>query len=581
MSSLAAGHFRAGTAARRCLQQGAHAEGNRRDLERAVKSPARRGAELVRYTSGLAMIFAVLSVASGAGRQRREPDTAVRSGPDLFTFDELETLSKPGALSGPLSDHLNRVLHTPFLSNEASARGTRPRDLSSDALGPFLRVAFWNIEEGREYERIRQALTDPDAFRRTLSSEAGPEVNPPSQESWQEIAAQLEVLRDADVLILNEVDYGVTRTWYRDVTRDLAAALNMNYTYAVEFVEVDPMVLGLEPVQLDDEEARADVLSSFTPDRGRYLGLHGSAILSRYPIRQASVRRLPLCYDWFAKELEAISLLEKGIRLGSEVAFLERVSREVRRGDRMAMIAELAVPRAPYETVTVVAGHLENKCQPECRQKQMRELMSWIRDVPNPVVLGGDLNTTGTDGAPTSARKILRDRIVDPEFYAKTAVKWSTVFVMPVLNPVKYLRNYSDPTGKNIWVLSPKKESRLFKDVRAFRFADGMAFDFRGTEAQTANDKTGTLGNSNERAGKGFHYTFALERNYGGVVGRYKLDWFFIKGFAKKPDDEKESLRFAPHYARSLQALNDANGRRLSDHCPLTVDLPFNEPRGK
>jgi hypothetical protein len=37
--------------------------------------------------------------------------------------------------------------------------------------------------------------------------------------------------------------------------------------------------------------------------------------------------------------------------------------------------------------------------------------------------------------------------------------------------------------------------------------------------------------------------------------------------------DEKEGLRFAPYYARSLQALNDANGRRLSDHCPLTVDF--------
>jgi hypothetical protein len=42
----------------------------------------------------------------------------------------------------------------------------------------------------------------------------------------------------------------------------------------------------------------------------------------------------------------------------------------------------------------------------------------------------------------------------------------------------------------------------------------------------------GTLSDSNQRATKGFRYTFALAKTYGGLVGEYKLDWFFVKGYA-------------------------------------------------
>jgi endonuclease/exonuclease/phosphatase family metal-dependent hydrolase len=530
---------------------------------------------------------------AGANVQRQNPpaeEFVARSEPQLLTFSELEALSTTAKPEGALAEHLYGILNAPFLSNEAYGRGARPRSLVSPSLGPFLRAAFWNVEEGRQYDRITTALTDPEGFKRMLEAESaaerrletdsGKEIQPLTPDAWQTIGEQLDVLRASDILVLNEVDLGVTRTGYRNVARDMAEALNMNYVFGVEFVEVDPLVLGLEQPRIDgDPEAVEMLRSSFTPDKSRFLGLHGNAILSKYPIRRASVRRLPLCYDWYTKEVESISYIEKGIRWGSDVAFLERVSREIRRGDRMAIIADLAVPDAPGGTITVVAAHLENKCKPACRQRQMRELLTWIRDVRNPLILAGDLNTLGTDGAPTSVYKIVSDKVVDPQFWGKKAVQWSTMYVMQVLSPAKYFRNYSDPTGLNIPVFSPKKEARLFNHVKNFRFADGMAFDFRGTDAQVASGHTGTLGNSNERAGKGFHYTFALERTYGGVVGRYKLDWFFIKGFAARPDDDDESYRFAPHFARTLQAFNAANGNRLSDHSPITVDLPFGEPK--
>ena len=53
-------------------------------------------------------------------------------------------------------------------------------------------------------------------------------------------------MKQADVIVLNEVDFGMKRTDYRNVAADLASALGMNYAYGVEFVEVDPIALGIE-----------------------------------------------------------------------------------------------------------------------------------------------------------------------------------------------------------------------------------------------------------------------------------------------------------------------------------------------
>ena len=43
------------------------------------------------------------------------------------------------------------------------------------------------------------------------------------------------------------------------------------------------------------------------------------------------------------------------------------------------------------------------------------------------------------------------------------------------------------------------------------------------------HDKGGTLANSNQRARKGFEPTFTLKRDFGGLVGNYKLDWILVK----------------------------------------------------
>jgi endonuclease/exonuclease/phosphatase family metal-dependent hydrolase len=500
------------------------------------------------------------------------------SKPEVLTFDELVELEQTPKPEGQLYDRMEQLLHTPFLSNEAYFNGARPHRPTSAELGPFLRAVMWNIERGIQFDAIRTALAEPQNFAQIIAEKKDPKANPLTPEQWDVVKDQLNLLKPADLLILNEVDDGVTRTDYRDVARGLALALHMNYAYGVEFLEIDPLDLGLEKVVLEDKAAQADIQKSFEPDKKRYLGLHGTAVLSRYPIRKAIIRSLPVCHDWYNDEKKAISKLESGRRAGANLVFTERITREVRRGGRMAMIVELAVPESPTGTVTVVAAHLENKCKPECRRKQMAAILGWIRDDANPVILAGDMNTTAADNAPTSVSKVVNDRLKDPDKWAKSAVKWSTGAPTVLLLPINFMRNKNDPTGFDVPLVSRKKEAKLFVDLSNFRFDDGHTFDFRGEAARSAEGRGGTLSDSNQRAAKGFKYTYAMARTYGGLFGEYKLDWFFVKGFATDSQKPGGSYKFAPHFAWTLQQLNDAPDVSLSDHAPITVDIPLSEP---
>jgi hypothetical protein len=260
------------------------------------------------------------------------------------------------------------------------------------------------------------------------------------------------------------VDYGVTRTDYRSVAADLAKALKMNYAYGVEFLELDPLNLGLEKVEMEDKQAETD------------------------------------------------------------------------------------------------------------------QVLQWIRDDHNPVILGGDLNTTGADNAPVSVSKLLTDRIKDPDKWAIETIKWSTGAPTILLMPVNMMRNKNDPTGFDVPVLSRKKEAKLFAKTERFRFVDGHVFDFRGESERSAEGRGGTLSDSNQRSGKGFRYTFALAKTYGGLVGEYKLDWFFVKGLATDPDKPRGKYQFSPNFGWTLMELNTAPDESLSNHAPMTVDVPLTEP---
>jgi endonuclease/exonuclease/phosphatase family metal-dependent hydrolase len=221
----------------------------------------------------------------------------------------------------------------------------------------------------------------------------------------------------------------------------------------------------------------------------------------------------------------------------------------------------------------VVSTHLENKCRPACRQDQMDAVMASVKEVPHAVVVGGDLNTTGTDAAPTSIRREITRRASSLKFWLRMAVRYASPVALPQVGfvPANHFKNYLDPSAFHLPILLPNREDALFTKVQRFRFADGGRFDFGGLPARTRERRAGTLANSNQRHFKGFQPTFTFERTFGGIVGRYKLDWFFVKS---APDGT-----LAPHYPVTMNELNELSGSRISDHPPLTVDLPLQQNR--
>ncbi len=545
-----------------------------KSLKRGIPSKAGN-----RGSGSLPCALALLAGVAAIGFGSADKTEYVRlSKPGTLTFDELVQLEKVDEPGAKLAKRLDQLLHTPFISNEAYLGGAKANRPVVKDLGPVLRATMWNIERGIMFDGIRIGLTEPETFLQYIKEKKDAKSKPLTAEQMGAVKDQLALIDASDLYVLNEVDNGVTRTDYRDVARELAQALKMNYAYAVEFLEIDPLNLGLEKVVMDDKKAQADIQKSFEPDKKRYLGMHGTAVLSRYPIRKATIHTLPVCYDWFLNEKKEISKLESGKRTGANLAFMQRITREVRRGGRMTLIVELAVPESPTGAVTVVAPHLETKCKPECRRKQMAEILGWIKGEKNPVILAGDLNTSGSDTSPTSVSKVITNRLKDPDKWATSAIKWSTGAPTVLLMPVNMMRNKNDPTGFDLPLVSRKKEAKMFGDLDGFKFEDGNMFDFRGEAIRSAEGKGGTLSDSNQRASKGFRYTFAMARTYGGLVGEYKLDWFFVKGYATDSEKPGGSYKFAPHFARTLQEMNNAPDTALSDHFPIVVDIPLAEP---
>ena len=505
------------------------------------------------------------------------PARAQEQPPELFTYAELVQLYENDVLPDALQIKLNHLLTTPFISNAASTRGVQPLLPKTPKLGTFLRVVQWNIEEGIEYEAVSAAFTDSRRFVRLIDSSA----YPPGSQDRKKILQQVALMKQADLIVLNEVDWGMKRTAYRNVAADLATALRMNYAYGVEFVEVDPIALGTEKFEELSAEDRAKLETQIAVDKSRYLGLHGSAILSRFPLE--NVRLQPFenqPHDWYKEELKSVRPLEAGKRKAGELVFREKIEREVRRGGRMMLTAEIADQRIPGGRMTIVAAHLEDKTKPKGRRQQLNELLKRISTINTTVVVAGDMNTSTHDGAPLSIERALKNRFGSKSFWAKQALGILTGVRLPtlLLTGMNTYRTQADPTVKSIPLVASNPEAEFFDDLKDFRFADGNAFDFRGERERSIGAKDDTLANSNERGSKGFITTFEVERTI-AFVGKFKLDWIFVKPPSlTDPYNKDQPHRFAPHFGRTLKTLNEGPKDRISDHAPVMVDLPLEEP---
>ena len=498
------------------------------------------------------------------------------SAPEMFTYTELTELYEKEVLPQPLNEKLNYLLTTPFVDNSFKTSAD-DAFFKSSRLGEFLRVAHWNIQRGLEYEAIEAIFESRECFESILDNKKFPI----GSAKRREILEEAEHLRHAGIIVLNEVDLGMKRTDYRFVAAELAKKLKMNYAFGVQFVELTPVHLSNKKIPEDAEEkAFAETIKV---DPNNYKGLHGLTILSRFPLE--NVRLVPFKtqpYDWYLKEKHGASWFEKGKRLVGEKVFLEEAMREVRRGGRATLLADIVDKRLPAGRVTIAATHLENRTKPQHRLRQLEELLEIIKPIANPVIVSGDMNTSGSDLTPTSLRRELFNRYGNPKYWIKQGIQYALGFGLlenTVMDGLTFGRAMNDPTVKSVPFFSRNAERRFFTTLEKFQFNDGGVFDFRGEKSCSVDNKQKTLANSNQRGQKGFITTYQVKRPI-YVIGKYKLDWIFVKPFnLKKTRREKASHIFAPHFGTTLVNLNEAVEDRISDHRPLTVDLPLAEPR--
>jgi endonuclease/exonuclease/phosphatase family metal-dependent hydrolase len=180
---------------------------------------------------------------------------------------------------------------------------------------PDLTIITWNIERGQAYDSV------------------------------------LSVLRElnADVLLLQEVDRDCQRTGFRDVARELADALHMNWASAGEFQEIG-----------QGRNGRAAVT--------------GQAVLSRFPIDDTEVLR-------FSAQ--------------DRIRWLFNPA-QPRRGGRIAL-------KARTGGVLVYNTHIESGGNDSLGRRQMAEILSAYSQnsaVQGPVVVGGDFNNGPMRRAP-------------------------------------------------------------------------------------------------------------------------------------------------------------------------------------
>lgn len=204
---------------------------------------------------------------------------------------------------------------------------------------------------------LERVLGTPDVG--SYSTSALPEKDRYRIVAWNlergiELDGQLEVfrghpeLRDADVFLLTETDVGMARSGNRAVAQTLARELGLYFAFS-------PCYLNLAKGSGVEFDAAGE----------NQLGLHGNAVLSRYPLQNA--RSIPL-------------------RNGKD----KMAGREKRLGNQTALAVEVALPGAP---LTAVAVHLDAQSKQSHRRDQMRDILDALGD-DIPAVVGGDWNTT-------------------------------------------------------------------------------------------------------------------------------------------------------------------------------------------
>ena len=213
-----------------------------------------------------------------------------------------------------LETEIRTVLDTPEVGDFSRAAAPAKRQY---------RFLAWNLERGIEYDG------QLNAFR------------------------SHPYLQQSDVFLLTETDVGMARSRNRAVAQMLARELNLHYAFV-------PCYLNLAKGSGVEYDAEGE----------NDLGLHGNAILSRYPIGRVQPIHLKNGID-------------------------KMRGREKRLGRQTALAAEIEFPNF---VTSVVSVHLDANSSQRHRRDQMRDVLEGLdadsRMAALPAIIGGDWNTT-------------------------------------------------------------------------------------------------------------------------------------------------------------------------------------------
>lgn len=166
----------------------------------------------------------------------------------------------------------------------------------------------------------------------------------------------------ADVVLATEMDIGMARSAQRHTAKDLAGELGFGYIYGVEFVELgtgDSYETGL-----------------YSGIQNKH-GLHGNAILSRFPLISPKLIPLDDSGLWYVSAPKA-----DGQR---------------RVGGRMALSAQID---CFFGKLSLTAVHYESESDPCYRELETQTLIEGLSQAydSHASIIGGDFNTAALSG---------------------------------------------------------------------------------------------------------------------------------------------------------------------------------------
>lgn len=261
---------------------------------------------------------------------------------------------------------LYNYLPSPYPSSPSSTTVSSP---SSPLLKRTFRVIQWNIERAYKLPQVIQKLQ---------------QLSP-------------------DIICLQELDIGCARSGNVDSALEIAKAMQMQCVFVAEFYEI--------PSPLRTAKTQGG-------------GLHGNAILSRFPISSHST--IPHKYEPFNWNRDGDS------------------KREPRIGNRITLVAEIAIPWSSSHRILFYSAHLEVFCGIYGRIMQFSEILKYSHShkKSHPFqVICGDLNTFGHSIARFS-RSVCSDALRWKSVGFSEAEWWNLHILRQFSSPNPFLKRY-------------------------------------------------------------------------------------------------------------------------------------------